>query len=38
MTQKQQRQCKTKVNYHNEHHYAVENPHCRKEVRVQGRL
>lgn len=27
-----------KVNRHNEHHYAVENPHCRKEVHVQGRF
>ena len=27
-----------KINRHNEHYYAVENPHCRKEVHVQGRF
>lgn len=26
-----------KVNRHNEHHYAVENPHCHKEIHIQGR-
>src|SRR5436190_22080911 len=25
------------INRHNEHHYAEENPHCRKETHVQGR-
>ncbi|TGZ55949.1 Uncharacterized protein DBV15_08010 [Temnothorax longispinosus] len=26
------------INCHNEHHYAVENPHCIKETHVQGRF
>lgn len=26
------------INRHNEHHYAVENPHCRKTTHVQGRF
>ncbi|XP_071575472.1 uncharacterized protein [Temnothorax nylanderi] len=26
------------INRHNEHHYAVENPHCIKETHVQGRF
>lgn len=25
------------INRHNEHHYAEENPHCRKIIHVQGR-
>ncbi|XP_025997019.2 uncharacterized protein LOC113005528, partial [Solenopsis invicta] len=25
-----------RINRHNEHHYAEENPHCRKETHVQG--
>lgn len=25
-----------RINRHNEHHYAEENPHCRKEMHVQG--
>ncbi|EFN74373.1 hypothetical protein EAG_14224, partial [Camponotus floridanus] len=26
------------INRHNEHHYAQENPHCRKETHVQGQF
>ncbi|KAK3929171.1 Histone-lysine N-methyltransferase SETMAR [Frankliniella fusca] len=25
-------------NHHNEHHYAVDNPHCTKEAHFQGRI
>jgi len=25
-----------RINRHNEHHYAEENPHCRKETHIQG--
>ena len=27
-----------RINRHNEHHYAEENPHCRKETHVQGQF
>ncbi|XP_011858894.1 PREDICTED: uncharacterized protein LOC105556413 [Vollenhovia emeryi] len=26
------------INRHNEHHYAEENPHCRKETHIQGQF
>ncbi|XP_039303571.1 uncharacterized protein LOC120357432 [Solenopsis invicta] len=27
-----------RINTHNEHHYAEENPHCRKEMHIQGQF
>ncbi|KYN16536.1 hypothetical protein ALC57_11197 [Trachymyrmex cornetzi] len=27
-----------RINRHNEHHYAEENPHCRKETHIQGQF
>ncbi|EZA61680.1 hypothetical protein X777_10512, partial [Ooceraea biroi] len=27
-----------RINRQNEHHYAEENPHCRKEIHVQGKF